>query len=70
MEIFGAIMGMEIFFFLFVLFLGLILPLLALIDIVKSDFEGNNKLIWALIVVFVNFIGAILYFAIGRNQKI
>jgi len=70
MEIFGVLMGMEILVILFVLFIGLLLPLLALIDIVKSDFEGNNKLMWALIVVFVNFIGAILYFAIGRNQKI
>ena len=70
MEIFGVLMGMEILVILFVLFIGLLLPLLALIDIVKSDFEGNNKLMWALIVVFINFIGAILYFAIGRNQKI
>ena len=68
MEIFGIFFGIG--FFLFILFIGMLLPLLALIDIVKSDFEGNNKLMWALIVVFVNFIGAILYFAIGRNQKI
>jgi len=68
MEIFGIFFGIG--FFLFILFIGMLLPLLALIDIVKSDFEGNNKLMWALIVVFFNFIGAILYFAIGRNQKI
>jgi len=68
MEIFGIFFGIG--FFLFFVFIGMLLPLLALIDIVKSNFEGNSKLMWALIVVFVNFIGAILYFAIGRNQKI
>ena len=50
------------FFFLF--------PLLALVDIVRSKFEGNMQLIWMIIVVFFNIIGAALYFIIGRNQKI
>jgi len=68
MEIFGIFFGMGLF--LFVIFIGMLLPLLAIIDVVRSDFEGNNKLMWALIVVFFNFFGAILYFAIGRNQKI
>jgi hypothetical protein len=52
-----------------VLFFGL-LPLFALIDILRSNFEGNNKLIWILVVLFANVIGSILYFIIGRNQKI
>ena len=55
-----------------ILFLLLILlfPILALIDILKSKFDGYNKLIWVLVVVFTNAIGAILYFLIGKNQKI
>lgn len=55
-----------------ILFLLLILlfPILALIDILKSKFDGYNKLIWVLVVVFTNTIGAILYFLIGKNQKI
>ena len=68
MEIFGVFFGIG--FFLFLILLGMLLPLFALIDIVRSEFEGNNKLMWVLIVVFVNFIGALLYFAIGRNQRI
>jgi hypothetical protein len=48
----------------------IILPLAALIDILISEFEGNNKLIWVLVVLFANIVGAILYFLIGRNQKI
>jgi hypothetical protein len=47
-----------------------LLPLLALIDILRSEFTGNNKLIWLLVVLLSNFIGSILYFIIGRNNKI
>jgi len=54
---------------LFSLFL-LILPVLALIDIVRNEFEGNNKVVWVLIVIFFNIIGSILYFLIGRQQRI
>lgn len=50
--------------------LGLILPIVALIDIIKSQFNGNDKLIWVLVVLFLSFIGAILYFIIGRKQRI
>lgn len=52
-----------------ILFFGL-LPLLALIDILRSDFAGNNKLIWILVVLLSSVIGAILYFLLGRNSKI
>ena len=52
------------------LILIFILPILALVDILKSTFESNNKLIWVLVVIFTNIIGAVLYFTIGRNQKI
>ena len=52
------------------IFLGIIPTIIALVDILKSKFEGNNKLIWVLVVLFFNLIGAILYFTIGRKQKI
>ncbi len=47
-----------------------LLPIIALVDILKSTFEANNKLIWVLVVIFTSIIGSILYFAIGRKQKI
>jgi hypothetical protein len=49
---------------------GLLLPIIALIDILKNQFKGNDKLVWVLVVILFNFIGSILYFIIGRNQKI
>lgn len=41
-----------------------------LIDILKSEFTNNNKLIWLLVVVFLHIIGIILYLTVGRKQKI
>ncbi len=49
---------------------GLILPIIALIDIVRHEFSGSNKIVWVLIVIFFNFLGSILYFIVGRNQRI
>ena len=50
--------------------LAFIPTLIALIDILKSKFNGNDKVIWILVVLFFNLIGTILYFTIGRKQKI
>lgn len=47
-----------------------IIPIIALIDILKNRFEGNNKLIWTLVVLFTWIVGSLLYFLIGRKQKI
>jgi membrane protein YqaA with SNARE-associated domain len=47
-----------------------LLPVIALIDILRSNFQSNNKLIWILVVIFTNVLGAILYFLIGRKQRI
>jgi len=49
----------------------LIFPIIAIVDIVKSDFKGeNDKLIWILIAIFLGLIGTLLYFIIGTKQKI
>ena len=37
---------------------------------VSLTFEGDNKLIWLLIILLVPALGPILYFAIGRQKKI
>ena len=44
--------------------------ILALIDIMRSNFEGNKRIFWFLFVKCFSFIGAIVYFIIGRKQKI
>ena len=54
---------------LVVLFIFLI-PLLALISALMSDFPGNEKILWVLIILLLPFLGSVLYFLIGRNQRI
>jgi Phospholipase_D-nuclease N-terminal len=41
-----------------------------LIDILKNEFTGSNKLIWLLAVIMVPLIGMLLYWFIGREQRI
>jgi len=70
MTLLGFIGAQEILIVLLVSLFLFILPIVALIDIVRSEFEGNNKIVWVLIVIFFNIIGSILYFMIGKNQKL
>ena len=48
--------------------LGLIVA--ALFDLEKEErrVRGGSKLVWILIIVFVNVIGPIVYFAVGRED--
>lgn len=48
---------------------ALLLPVIAIIDILRSKFEGNDALLMALIVIFIPF-GAIVYFFIAPSRKI
>jgi hypothetical protein len=66
----GMIGAWQLILLVVVLLLGVLPTIIALIDILKSDFRGNNKIVWLLVVLLTNFFGAILYFLIGREQKI
>lgn len=58
------------FFGLILWGIGIAIWLWALIDILKSDFKDSvNKLIWLAVVFFLNILGVILYYFIGRGQK-
>ena len=63
----GLISGLAI---VIIVLLALALPIIALIDILRSEFKGNDKIIWILLVLFINVIGTLLYFMIGAKQKI
>ena len=48
---------------------GLIFWVVALIDVLKRDFPGeNDKLIWVLVVVLTNWLGALIYWFVGRDK--
>jgi|GEM_PF-1515289 hypothetical protein len=42
----------------------------ALVDILKNDFSGPNKVIWLVLVLALPLIGVILYYFIGTGQKL
>lgn len=56
---------------IFIILIFVFIPsIIALIDIVKNEFPGNNKIVWLLVVLLGHFLGALLYFIIGRKQKL
>jgi Phospholipase_D-nuclease N-terminal len=48
--------------------LGLMIA--ALIDLERDErrVRGDSKLVWALVIVFINVVGPILYFVAGREE--
>ncbi|HUH29328.1 PLD nuclease N-terminal domain-containing protein [Gelidibacter sp.] len=70
MNYFLAIGPWQIILILATVFLGIIPTIIALIDIVRNEFSANNKIVWLLVVLLGNFLGALLYFIIGRKQKL
>jgi heme/copper-type cytochrome/quinol oxidase subunit 4 len=48
--------------------LGLMLA--ALIDLERDErrVRGGSKLVWGLVIVFINVVGPILYFVAGREE--
>ena len=70
MPILGLFGVTEIIIICFISLFFVMLPVIALIDILVHEFKGKNKLIWILVVIFVGLIGPILYFTIGRKQQI
>lgn len=51
------------------LVLGLLLPVMAIVDIMRSKFHGNDNLLFVLIVLFIPC-GAIIYFVLAPSRKI
>lgn len=51
--------------------LCLALWIFALVDIVQSRFrQDTTRIVWILIVIFLPVIGTILYYLIGREQRL
>ena len=47
-----------------------LIPVIALVDIMRSEFSGNNKTAWLLVVLLAPGLGVILYLIIGMRQKV
>ena len=70
MDIFLAMGPWQIILVLIILIVALVPTIIALVDIFKSQFDGNGKVIWVLVVILFGFVGAVMYFLIGRQQKL
>jgi hypothetical protein len=46
----------------------LILIIIALIDLSKAERTNGPKWMWVLIILFINILGPILYFILGKKQ--
>jgi hypothetical protein len=51
-----------------ILVIQFILLLVAIIDLVRNENPKGPKWLWLIIILFVNIIGPILYFVIGRRN--
>lgn len=53
---------------LVVIQLGLLL--FSLVDLIKRDkVKGGNKVVWALVIIFINIIGPIVYLIFGKVEE-
>jgi hypothetical protein len=45
------------------------LMVIALVDLVKRErVRGGNKVVWALVIIFISIIGPIVYLLLGRGE--
>ncbi|MGD6802975.1 PLDc_N domain-containing protein [Rossellomorea vietnamensis] len=51
------------------LIIQLILMVTALVDLIRVKNTNGPKWLWVLIILFINIIGPIIYFVIGRRQN-
>ena len=56
--------------FFIVWIVGFVVTIWALVDAIRvpddSMYRAGTKLIWVLVILFLNLVGAIIYFAVGR----
>jgi hypothetical protein len=50
--------------------LQLVLMLVGLFDLTRPErrVKGDSKVVWALIIIFVNLLGPLVYFLFGREE--
>ncbi|HFJ9452463.1 TPA: PLD nuclease N-terminal domain-containing protein [Bacillus tropicus] len=52
-----------------VIAVGVLLVFIAFIDLYRNRKTRKNVLVWTFIILFVNILGPILYFVIGRKES-
>ncbi|AGR77540.1 hypothetical protein A7H1H_1244 [Aliarcobacter butzleri 7h1h] len=67
MSFFTILISLSLLIFVIFCF---ILYIFIIIDILKHEFTGYNKIIWIIVILCFPILGAILYLFIGRKQRI
>ncbi|MEH6941787.1 PLD nuclease N-terminal domain-containing protein [Bacillus sp. JJ722] len=49
--------------------LQVILLITALVSLVKQEQTNGPRWLWVILIIFVNIIGPVLYFIIGRKER-
>jgi hypothetical protein len=65
-----AFFGLMLIFWVLLGLAALVFWVYCLIDILKHEFSGNNKIIWVIVLLGFGPLGMILYWFIGRAQKV
>jgi len=52
-----------------VLIIQLVLMISALVDLIRREHTRGPKWVWALVILFINYIGPIIYFVAGRKDE-
>lgn len=47
----------------------LVLPIIALVYLFRSNMQGPDRLTWVLLIIFMPVVGSILYFLIGKKHR-
>lgn len=63
----GFLFGSGIVVTILVVLFIFLLPLIALISALMSGLPVNSKILWILLIIFLPFLGSVLYFLIGRK---
>jgi phosphate starvation-inducible membrane PsiE len=64
----GSLLALGVIFWVFAV-AATIFWLWMLVDVVVSNKETNEKILWFLVIFFLHFLGAIVYFFAGRSTR-
>ncbi|GIN40407.1 MULTISPECIES: PLDc N-terminal domain-containing protein [Heyndrickxia] len=52
-----------------IIIIQFLLVIIAVIDLIRNKQPNGPKWMWVLIILFINIVGPIIYFIVGRRQN-
>ena len=67
----GNLGATEIVVILLIFLFPIVLWIFAIVDLIQRQFQDQtNKIVWALVILLIPFLGSILYLLIGRKGEV